>query len=181
MFHFKISNFNQFSFRLVSNAAVNPEVGGVMEASEKAWDKIFDINVKSSFLLAKEVKPYLIKRGGGSIIFISSIAGFQPFPLLGAYSISKTALFGLTKAASNDLAVHNIRVNCVAPGVIKTKFSSALYESEEANEQAVSMIPLGKLGQPREVAAVVAFLASDDASYVTGENIVASGGMQSRL
>lgn len=169
------------SFSLISNAAVNPEVGGVLEASEKAWDKIFDINVKSSFLLAKEVKPYLIKRHGGSIIFISSIAGFQPFSLLGAYSISKTALFGLTKAAANDLAIHNIRVNCVAPGIIKTKFSSALYETEEASEEALKLIPMGKLGQPREVAGVVAFLASDDGSYVTGENIVAAGGMQSRL
>lgn len=152
-----------------------------MEASEKAWDKIFDINVKCAFLLAKEVTPYMIKRNGGSIIFISSIAGLQPFPLLGAYSVSKTALFGLTKAAASDLAQHNIRVNCVAPGIIKTKFSKVFHESEAAKEMALQNVPLKKLGQPKEIASVVAFLASDDGSYVTGENIVAAGGMQSRL
>lgn len=111
---------------LVSNAAVNPAVGSVLDATEDVWDKIFDVNVKSSYLLAKEVKPYIAKRGGGSIVFISSIGGYQPFDLLGAYSVSKTALFGLTKAAALDCVKDKIRVNCVAPGVIETKFSSAV-------------------------------------------------------
>lgn len=111
---------------MVSNAAVNPEVGCVMDCSEQAWDKIFEINVKSAFLLAKEAVPFLRKRGGGNIVFVSSIAGLQPFPLLGAYSVSKTALIGLTKAASSDLAAENIRVNCLAPGIVETKFSSAV-------------------------------------------------------
>lgn len=111
---------------LVSNAAVNPAVSSVLETEEEAWNKIFDVNVKASYLLAKEVKPYIIKRGGGSIVFISSIGGFQPFDLLGAYSVSKTALFGLTKAAALECVKDNIRVNCVAPGVIETKFSAAV-------------------------------------------------------
>lgn len=111
---------------LVSNAAVNPSVGSVLDSSEEVWDKIFDVNVKSSYLLAKEVKPYILQRGGGSIVFISSIGGYQPFDLLGAYSVSKTALFGLTKAAALECVRDNIRVNCVAPGVIETKFSSAV-------------------------------------------------------
>lgn len=166
---------------LVSNAAVNPEVGSVLDCSEQAWDKIFDINVKAAFLLAKETLPYLRERKGGSIVFVSSIAGFQPFSLLGAYSVSKTALFGLTKAASQDLASENIRVNCVAPGIVKTKFSSALHETEEATEAALSMIPMRRFGTTDEIAGTVAFLVSDDASYVTGETIVAAGGMASRL
>lgn len=111
---------------LVSNAAVNPAVSSVVDTTEEVWDKIFDVNVKASYLLAKEVKPYIVQRGGGSIVFISSIGGYQPFDLLGAYSVSKTALFGLTKAAALDLIKDNIRVNCVAPGVIETKFSSAV-------------------------------------------------------
>lgn len=111
---------------LVSNAAVNPSVSSVLESTEEAWDKIFDVNVKASYLLAKEVKPYIVERGGGSIVFISSIGGYQPFDLLGAYSVSKTALFGLTKAAALECVRDNIRVNCVAPGVIETKFSSAV-------------------------------------------------------
>lgn len=166
---------------LVSNAAVNPEVGQVLDCSEEAWDKIFDINVKSSFLLAKEVLPHMKQRGGGNIVFVSSIAGFQPFSLLGAYSVSKTALFGLTKAASQDLAQENIRVNCVAPGIIKTKFSSALYETKEAEEAALTVIPMRRLGVSDEISGVVSFLVSDDASYITGETIVAAGGMPSRL
>jgi len=166
---------------LVSNAAVNPEVGAVLDCSEQAWDKIFEINVKCSFLLAKEALPYIRERKNGSIVFVSSIAGFQPFSLLGAYSVSKTALFGLTKAASQDLASEGIRVNCVAPGIIKTKFSSALYESETAYEAALTTVPMRRLGEPHEISGLVAFLVSDDASYITGETIVAAGGSASRL
>lgn len=166
---------------LVSNAAVNPEVGAVLDASESAWDKIFEVNVKCSFLLAKEVLPYIRQRKGGNIVFVSSIAGFQPFNLLGAYSVSKTALFGLTKVASQDLAAENIRVNCIAPGIVRTKFAAALHESETAKEAAMSKIPMGRFGEPKDIAGVCAFLVSDDACYITGETIVASGGMPSRL
>lgn len=166
---------------LVSNAAVNPEVGGVLDASEAVWDKIFEVNVKCSFLLAKEVLPYIRQRKNGSIVFVSSIAGFQPFSLLGAYSVSKTALFGLTKAASQDLAAEGIRVNCIAPGIVRTKFAAALHESESARDTALAQIPMGRFAQPPEIAGVCAFLVSDDASYITGETIVASGGMPSRL
>ncbi|XP_046396518.1 dehydrogenase/reductase SDR family member 4 [Ischnura elegans] len=166
---------------LVSNAAVNPTTGPVLEIDESSWDKIFDVNVKAAYLLSKEALPFIRKRGGGSIIYVSSIAGFQPFNLLGAYSVSKTALFGLTKAASQDLAPENIRVNCIAPGVVKTKFSSALHESEDAREIALRNIPMNRLAMPHEMGGVAAFLCSDDASYITGETIVVSGGMPSRL
>lgn len=111
---------------LVSNAAVNPAAGPVLETEEGVWDKIFEVNVKASFLLAKEVKPYIQKRGGGSIVFISSIGGYIPNTVLGAYSVSKTVLFGLTKAAALECVKDNIRVNCVAPGVVKTRFASAV-------------------------------------------------------
>ncbi|XP_039447039.1 dehydrogenase/reductase SDR family member 4 [Culex pipiens pallens] len=167
---------------LVSNAAVNPEVGAVLDASEEAWDKIFDVNVKCSFLLAKEALPLIRQRkSGGSIVFVSSIAGFQPFSLLGAYSVSKTALFGLTKAASQDLAPENIRVNCIAPGIVRTKFAAALQDSETARATALEKIPMNRFAEPKEIAGVCAFLVSEDASYITGETIVASGGMSSRL
>ncbi|XP_037933693.1 dehydrogenase/reductase SDR family member 4 [Teleopsis dalmanni] len=166
---------------LVSNAAANPAVGPVLDCEENVWDKIFDINVKSSYLLAKEALPYLRKEKGSSIVFVSSIAGYDAFELLGAYSVSKTALIGLTKAASKDLAPEGIRVNCLAPGIIKTKFSQALHEEESANEAALARIPMRRLGMPDEMAGIVAFLVSDDASYITGESIVASGGMTARL
>ncbi|XP_063222847.1 dehydrogenase/reductase SDR family member 4 [Bacillus rossius redtenbacheri] len=166
---------------LVSNAAVNPAVGPVLECKESEWDKIFDINVKSAYLLSKEVLPHMRKRNGGSIIYISSIAGFQPMPLLGTYSVSKTALLGLTKAAAADLAKENIRVNCVAPGIVRTRFSSAIHEDEGTRTAVLSQVPLGRLAEPREIAGLVSFLCSDDASYITGETVVAAGGMQSRL
>ncbi|OXU18815.1 hypothetical protein TSAR_002136 [Trichomalopsis sarcophagae] len=166
---------------LVPNAAVNPAIGSVMECSESVWDKIFEINVKSTFLLMKESLPYLRKSKSPSIVIMSSISGYQPFSLLGVYSITKTTLLSLNKTVAEELASEGIRVNAIAPGVIKTKFAKALYESEEANEATLSTIPMQRLGEPDEVAAVAAFLASDDASYITGETIVAGGGMKSRL
>lgn len=165
---------------LVSNAAVNPAVGPVLDTSEAAWDKIFDINVKCSYLLAQEALPHIRKRGGGSIVFVSSIGGFQPMSLLGAYCVSKTALFGLTKAAATDLATENIRVNCLAPGIIETKFSEAI-TSDVARDTALMGVPMRRFGTPSEMGAVTAFLVSDDASYITGEVICATGGMHSRL
>lgn len=166
---------------LVSNAAANPAVGGVLECEEDVWEKIFDVNVKSSFLLAKESLPYLKMSRGSSIVFVSSISGYDAFELLGAYSVSKTALIGLTKAAAKELAPHGIRVNCIAPGIIRTKFSKPLYESESALDVALSKIPMGRIGEPDEISGIASFLVSDDASYITGEAIVAAGGMTSRL
>ncbi|XP_073997190.1 dehydrogenase/reductase 4 [Rhodnius prolixus] len=166
---------------MISNAGTNPEVGQVLDCSEEVWDKIFDINVKSAFLLSKEVLPYFYKRGKGCIIYNASVAAFQPFSLLGAYSVSKTALLGLTKAAASDLAPHNIRVNCVAPGIIQTKFSALLQSSDEAKQEIEATVPMRRTGKPEEVSSVIAFLCSDDASYITGETIVVSGGMKSRL
>ncbi|KRT78724.1 dehydrogenase [Oryctes borbonicus] len=166
---------------LVSNAATNPTMGGVLDCDESAWDKIFETNVKASYLLAKEVLPYLHKRKGGKIIFVSSIAGYNPMNLLGAYSVSKTALLGLTKAAAVQLAKDNINVNCLAPGIVQTKFAEALTSSEFARTEALSHIPLNRFGTPTDMGATVAFLASDDANYITGETIIVAGGMTSKL
>jgi len=166
---------------LVSNAAVNPEIGGVLDASESAWDKIFDVNLKASYLLAKEALPQLRKSKQGRIVFISTISAYVPLDVLGVYSVSKTALLGLTKAAANQLAPENITVNCVAPGVIKTRFATTLTKSDATREQVLEKIPLGRLGVPDDISGVVALLVSDDGSYITGETIVAAGGMTSHL
>eukprot|EP01137_Pigoraptor_chileana_P001965 Opistho-2@2167 len=168
---------------LVSNAAVNPIFGSMLETTEDAWDKIFDINIKSAFFLAKEAMPHMGTGGrkGGSVVFVSSIAGFAPFEALGAYSVSKTALFGLTKALSREVGARNIRVNCIAPGIIKTKFSEALWTNKAILEKTLEDVPLNRLGSAEDCAGTVSFLASDDAAYVTGETIVTAGGMQSRL
>lgn len=166
---------------LVSNAAVNPVMGPILECSEQAWDKIFEINLKAAFLLAKDAVPLFQKRGGGKIIFVSSVGGYRPFTFLGPYSVSKTALLSLAKAIAGDVATDNITVNCIAPGVIETKFSETLTAEGPIQEQILSSIPMKRFGQPDEVASVAAFLASDDANYITGETILVTGGMHARL
>jgi len=167
---------------LVSNAAVNPTFEPILQIREESWDKIFDVNLKSAFLLAKDVIPLMEERGGGSVVFISSIGGLTPLTQgLGAYSISKTALLGLTKVLANECAHMGVRVNCVAPGIIKTKFSEALWKNEAVQEQTLTYIPVGRLGESEDIGGAVSFLSSDQASYITGETLVIAGGMQSRL
>jgi len=166
---------------LVSNAAVNPYFGTTLDCPEDAWDKIFEINVKTAFLLFKESFPLMQNRGGGSAVFVSSIGGFQPISMLGPYSVSKTALFGLTKALAMEVAAENIRVNCIAPGVIQTKFASALTDNEDIADRVLENIPMGRFGQPAEMGGIVSFLASEEASYMTGETIVLAGGLNCRL
>jgi len=166
---------------LVSNAAANPAFGPLLDVTEDAWDKIFDINVKCAFFLCKEAVPYLEKRGGGTMVLVSSIGGYVPIEYILPYSVSKTAVLGLVKALSVSVATKNIRVNGIAPGIIKTKFSKMLWDSPEHEEMACSQTLLRRLGTPEDCAGVVAFLVSDDGSYMTGETVVIAGGMQSRL
>lgn len=166
---------------LVSNAAANPTFGPILDTSEGAWDKIFETNVKAAFFLCKEVVPHMEKRGGGSVIFVSSFAGYTPMEFLGPYSVSKTALIGLTKALVPQLSTMNIRVNCVAPGVIKTKFSEQLWKNPAVKDLVMQMIPMKRIGEPPEIAGLVSFLSSDDASYITGETTLVTGGIPGRL
>ncbi|KAI4468699.1 dehydrogenase/reductase (sdr family) member 4 [Holotrichia oblita] len=166
---------------LVLNVGVNPTLLGVLDTTERAWDKIFDINVNSSYRLAKECIPFMQKRGKGKIIFNSAASGFQPQgEVSGAFSVSKTALITLTKAAALQLGKDNITVNGVAPGIILTKFTEKLRNSRVA-PILLDYIAMKRFGVPSEVASVVAFLASDDADYITGETICVSGGSISRM
>ncbi|XP_032337639.1 dehydrogenase/reductase SDR family member 4-like isoform X3 [Camelus ferus] len=119
---------------LISNAAVNPVFGNIMDVTEEVWDKVLDINVKATALLIKAVVPEMEKRGGGSVVIVASIGAYSPFPGLGPYNVSKTALLGLTKNLARELAQRNIRVNCLAPGLIKTSFSQLLWMGKEREE-----------------------------------------------
>ena len=166
---------------LVSNAGTNPTFGPILDCTEDQWDKIFDNNVKAAFLLTKLVTPHMLSRGEGSIVFISSIGGLQPIPMILPYSVSKTALLGLTKALNNDLASQNIRVNSVCPGIIDTNFSSALTSNEFVANKTLELLHIKRFGKPKDIAGIVSFLCSKDASYITGENIVVGGGIPSRL
>jgi dehydrogenase/reductase SDR family protein 4 len=166
---------------LVSNVAVNPVFGPMVQVTdEKSWDKVFDVNVKSHFFLIKSCLPFMT--AGSAVLIVSSYAGYTPNPFLGAYSVSKTALISLTKVLGTELASRQIRINCVAPGVIKTKFSEALWKGKDAETDAqLKDIPLARYGEPDEVGALACFLCSNDASYITGETVVVAGGIQSRL
>ncbi|OWF48175.1 Dehydrogenase/reductase SDR family member 4 [Mizuhopecten yessoensis] len=164
----------------VSNAAVNPFFGPILDVSMLRL-LIFDINVKTAFLLCKDIVPHMQKRGGGSIILVSSIGGYEPSALMGPYSVSKTAVLGLKKALVHQLSPMNIRVNCLAPGLIKTRFSEALWKDPDNMKLATQNIKLGRIGKPEECAGIVSFLSSDDASFITDETIKVSGGASSQL
>ncbi|CAF0716902.1 unnamed protein product [Brachionus calyciflorus] len=162
---------------LVCNVAVNPHHGNIFEIDERQWDKIFDINVKSTFLLIKQAIPFLKQRKDSNVLIISSIAGYYPSQIIAPYSISKTPLIGMTKAMGPACAELGIRVNCIAPGVIKTKFSKAFWYDEPIYNDCF----MKRVGYSDEVAATAAFLCSNDASYITGETIICAGGANARL
>ena len=162
---------------VVSNAAVNPAAGPILETDRAVVDKVLDINLKSAIELVKEVRPHLKSRA--SIVFVSSYTAYSPSPPIGMYAVSKTALLGLTRALAEELGAteDRIRVNAVAPGIVPTKFSEALVANEEGREHFKSLTMLRELGRPEEIASVIAFLSSEDASYVTGESVLVAGGM----
>lgn len=166
---------------LVSNAAVNPFFGNLMDVTEEVWDKVLSINVTATAMMIKAVVPEMEKRGGGSVVIVGSIAGYARFPLLGPYNVSKTAILGLTKNFAAELASKNIRVNCLAPGLIKTRFSSVLWEEKAREDAMKETLQIRRLGKPEDCAGIVSFLCSEDASYINGETIVVGGGTPSRL
>ncbi|KAK3432150.1 tropinone reductase-like 3 [Eucalyptus grandis] len=163
---------------VVSNAAANPSVDPILEIQDSVLDKLWEINVKASILLLKDAAPHLQK--GSSIVFISSIAGYQPQPSMGMYGVTKTALLGLTKALATEMAP-NTRVNCVAPGFVPTHFADFLVKSDTIRNSIEETTLVKRLGTTEDMAAATAFLASGDASYITGETLVVAGGMPSRL
>ncbi|GBG29575.1 Dehydrogenase/reductase SDR family member 4 [Hondaea fermentalgiana] len=164
---------------LVSNAGVNPKAGPTNDMTEEIFDKIFNINVKSYFVLVKLAMPYL--KRGSSVLFVSSVGGFLPSPPLGLYGVSKTAVIALGKVLANELGPMGIRVNTVCPGVVRTKMAGMLWKSEDADGAAKKNGFLQRFGDPVDISGIAAFLCSDDASYMTGESVLASGGNMSRL
>lgn len=161
---------------IVNNAAANPVMGPVEHTDGWAFDKIMEINVKGPFELAKMALPYLKKRGGGSVINISSIGGLSPEPQLGIYSVSKAALISLTQVMAREWAQYGVRANVICPGIIQTKFSEPLWNNEHTLKFMLRQIPMGRIGQPEEIAGLALFLASEAGSYCTGGVYVADGG-----
>jgi NAD(P)-dependent dehydrogenase (short-subunit alcohol dehydrogenase family) len=161
---------------LVNNAASNPVFGPSLDCDGAAFDKIMHANVKAPFELSKLCHDSMKTRGGGSIIMISSIAGHTPDPGLGIYSVSKASLNMLTKVLAKEWGPDGIRVNAICPGLIKTKFSQALWQDEKTLERFTKHIPIARMGTTDEISPLALFLASDASSYSTGSLFYADGG-----
>ncbi|CAI0410864.1 unnamed protein product [Linum tenue] len=163
---------------VVSNAAVNPSTEPILNTKDSVLDKLWEINVKASILLLRDAAPHMPK--GSSVVLVSSITGYHPPSSMAMYGVTKTALLGLTKALAAEMAP-DIRVNCIAPGFVPTHFASFITENDEMRKELEAQTLLNRLGTTEDMGAAVAFLASDDASYITGETLVVAGGMPSRL
>jgi NAD(P)-dependent dehydrogenase (short-subunit alcohol dehydrogenase family) len=161
---------------LVNNAAANPVFGPIQNTDARAFDKIIDVNLRGPFELCKRVYPVMRARGGGSIINISSIGGVTPEAGIGIYSVSKAAILSMTQAMAQDWGADNIRVNAICPGLIRTRFSEALWSDNEILERFLRHTPLGRAGEADDVAGLACFLASDAAAYCSGGAYTVDGG-----
>ncbi|MBB3020214.1 NAD(P)-dependent dehydrogenase (short-subunit alcohol dehydrogenase family) [Microvirga lupini] len=162
---------------LVCNAAVNPVYGPMSSLSDEVFDKIMGANVKSNLWLCNLVIPEMAERGGGAVVIVSSIAGLRGTGVIGGYGISKAADFALARNLAVEWGPKNVRINCIAPGLVKTDFARALWEDEQALEQRNSQTPLRRIGTPDEIGPVAAFLASPASSFMTGQTVVVDGGV----
>ncbi|NNN01597.1 MAG: SDR family oxidoreductase [Acidimicrobiaceae bacterium] len=162
---------------LVCNAAVSPYFGPMETMPEDAYDRIMNCNVKSNFLLTRMAAAHMVKNGGGNIILISSIGANQGSNTLAIYGISKAADSSMVKSLAIEWGPRGIRANCIAPGLIKTDMSRALWENEKLLKNVEEGTPVRRMGQPEDVGGVAVFLASRAAAYVTGQTIVVDGGI----
>jgi NAD(P)-dependent dehydrogenase (short-subunit alcohol dehydrogenase family) len=162
---------------LVNNAGTNPVFGPVHEIDEGAWDTIMNTNVKSVHLLSNRVRDVMLEQGeGGSIVNVSSVGGYRASDVLGGYSVSKAALIMLTQVQAKNWGRDNIRVNCIAPGLVRTEFARALWDNEAILKQSTRDAALGRIAEPDEMAGAVVYLASPASSFVTGQTLVLDGG-----
>lgn len=162
---------------LVCNAATNPVFGPMVDASDDVFEKIMVTNVKSVFWLANMVLPRMAEQRGGAMIIISSIGALRGSSQLGLYATSKAAEAGMCRALACEWGPKNIRVNCIAPGLIRTDFARALWEDETRRKAREALTPLRRIGEPKDIAGIAVFLASEAGSFVTGQMIVADGGV----
>ena len=162
---------------LVCNAASNPYYGPLAGIEDDQFRKILENNVIANHWLIGFVAPQMIERKDGAIIIVSSIGGLRGSPVIGAYNISKAADFQLARNLAVEYGPHNVRVNCIAPGLIRTDFARALWEDPEMLKRRTATTPLRRIGEPDEIAGAAVFLASQAGSFVTGQSIVVDGGI----
>jgi NAD(P)-dependent dehydrogenase (short-subunit alcohol dehydrogenase family) len=162
---------------LVNNVGVNPVLGPLAELDDAAFDRVIASNVKSALWLSNLVLPEMAARKDGALIFLSSIAAFRASPGIGAYGMAKAAVLQLTRGLAQEWGAHNIRVNAIAPGLIKTDFARALWDDEALAQRRIAETPLGRLGLPEDIAGAAVLLASRAGSFITGQTIVIDGGV----
>jgi NAD(P)-dependent dehydrogenase (short-subunit alcohol dehydrogenase family) len=162
---------------LVCNAALNPYFGPQMEIPDEAFDKIMGANVRSNHWLCQLVLPEMVERRDGSVVIVSSIGGLRGSPVLGVYCISKAADFQLARNIAVEYGPHNVRANCIAPGLVKTDFARALWDNPEILKRSTANAPLRRIGEPDEIAGAAVFLASKAGAFMTGQVIVIDGGV----
>ncbi len=161
---------------LVNNAATNPSMAPAIDIDERAWDSIMNLNLKGLFFLSQAVAKTMIQKGGGKIINVASVAGITP-DILPIYSISKAGVIMATKVMAQQWAPFNIRVNAIAPGLTKTRFSEALWKNDQILQMAMTRTPMARPADPGEMVGGIIYLASDASSYVTGQVIAIDGGV----
>ena len=162
---------------LVNNAGTNPFFGPILQSDLQAWDKTMEVNVRGPYLLSKACAARMIATGGGAIINIASVAGLSSFPMQGIYSVSKAALIMLTKVMARELGGQGVRVNCICPGLVKTRLSEAIWSDPNQARAAAAMKALGRIGEPEELVGAAIYLASDASSFATGAVLQVDGGM----
>ena len=162
---------------LVCNAAVNPYYGPLTEIPDEAFDKIMATNIRSNLWLCRMVLPEMAERQDGAVIVVSSIGGLRGSPLIGAYAVSKAADMQLVRNLAVEWGRFNIRVNAIAPGLVKTDFARALWENPELRDITLKQTPLKRLGEPEDIAGAALFLAAPSGRFVTGTTIVVDGGV----
>ena len=161
---------------LVCNAASNPHFGSMLDIEDGAFRKIFENNVLANHWLVQLVSPQMRERKDGAIIIVSSIGGLRGSPVIGAYNVSKAADFQLARNLAVELGPDNVRVNCIAPGLIKTDFARALWENPDLLKMTTRVTPLRRIGEPHEIAGAAVFLASPASTFMTGQTIIVDGG-----
>ena len=161
---------------LICNAAVNPYYGPLQDTPDEAFDKIMNCNIRSNHWLCQMVLPEMAERGGGSVIIISSVTGQFGTTSLGAYAISKAADMQLTRNLAVEWGPRQIRVNCIAPGLIKTDFARALWENPKLHDAIIARYPLRRLGDPDDIAGPAIMLCSEAGRFITGQTLVVDGG-----